>query len=534
MSNQNQSCLRFALEESIWFRKGQEVQELYSLAIEPEVTISERNQYIVIEGSLQVTGEYGGNRESQVWNQETGEVQDLQQHTVHGVMRREDDGVFVFQHHFPVDISIPSSRVDNRHAVEVDIASFDYHLPEKNCLKLMAELVITGIYDGERDDALVQTDYTEEQPLQDMEEEEYDAIQPISIQFTQEESASRMEEDGNGEYESFTVEAYAIPEDDKEEMSEPIQGKNIQVPEFIRKEEETEEEIEEGKVEAERELLGESGLVESARLPESYDWNHSSDISSQYEDIPMPNFTREDESQLLDIPFPAFSEMEGRADSSSYQKESVFEEIETISSERKEELTATESQSHHQIYAPSAFIESGDAEAPSIAERKEESSIYESPLESIHALLEQKEKQAIHERIESSFNGPPPPASSREDQIYESSGARKGVEPTFSSRPESPLEEPIDRVGAQPESSSQTTVETAKKSVSLTDFFAKKETQTQARLRVCIVQNGETLTDVASRYSLNKYDIIACNNMKEEEDIQEGQVLYIPKKTVHK
>ncbi|MFZ7945582.1 hypothetical protein [Neobacillus sp. 19] len=58
LSQENQSCLRFSLEESLWFRKGQEVEELISISLDPDITIQENDQYVTIRGSLELTGEY--------------------------------------------------------------------------------------------------------------------------------------------------------------------------------------------------------------------------------------------------------------------------------------------------------------------------------------------------------------------------------------------------------------------------------------------------------------------------------------------
>ena len=146
MSNQGQSYLRFSLEEAIWFPEGFEVSELYSLSIEPDVNVTERNEYVVIEGTLDVSGEYRGNASERA----SASKSDLQvQHRyVQSVERRSPDGMLVFNHSFPVDISIPSNRVEARRMVEIDTSSFDYTLPERKCLNLMAELQITGIYDA--------------------------------------------------------------------------------------------------------------------------------------------------------------------------------------------------------------------------------------------------------------------------------------------------------------------------------------------------------------------------------------------------
>ena len=51
-----------------------------------------------------------------------------------------------FIHRFPVDITIPSSRIAALDDIEVSIQTFDYSIPERNSLKLQADLIISGIY----------------------------------------------------------------------------------------------------------------------------------------------------------------------------------------------------------------------------------------------------------------------------------------------------------------------------------------------------------------------------------------------------
>lgn len=62
MSQENESYLRFSLEESVWFQKGQEVAELYSISLDPNVAIQESDQYVFIRGSLDLSGEYKGSQ----------------------------------------------------------------------------------------------------------------------------------------------------------------------------------------------------------------------------------------------------------------------------------------------------------------------------------------------------------------------------------------------------------------------------------------------------------------------------------------
>ncbi|MDN3018495.1 stage VI sporulation protein D [Paenibacillus sp. BSR1-1] len=146
MSQENQSCLRFSLEESLWFRKGQEVEELISISLDPDITIQENDQYVTIRGSLELTGEYKSYEESQVSEEEGFASQKF----VERVAEREGEETCEFSHRFPVDITIPNNRIQSIYDIDVLVESFDYSLPERSCLKLSAELTISGLYGTEQ------------------------------------------------------------------------------------------------------------------------------------------------------------------------------------------------------------------------------------------------------------------------------------------------------------------------------------------------------------------------------------------------
>jgi stage VI sporulation protein D len=141
LSQENQSCLRFSLEESLWFRKGQEVEELVSISLDPDITIQENDQYVTIRGSLQLTGEYKSYEETNATEDENNASQKF----VERVESREE-GNCEFSHRFPVDITIPNNRIQSIYDIDVLVESFDYSLPERSCLKLSAELTISGLY----------------------------------------------------------------------------------------------------------------------------------------------------------------------------------------------------------------------------------------------------------------------------------------------------------------------------------------------------------------------------------------------------
>ncbi|WP_342432490.1 stage VI sporulation protein D [Neobacillus sp. FSL H8-0543] len=142
LSQENQSCLRFSLEESLWFRKGQEVDELLSISLDPDITIQENDQYVTIRGSLELTGEYKSNEE----NNGSEDESVANQKYVERVDVREE-GNCEFSHRFPVDITIPNNRIQSIYDIDVIVDSFDYSFAERSCLKLSAELTISGLYD---------------------------------------------------------------------------------------------------------------------------------------------------------------------------------------------------------------------------------------------------------------------------------------------------------------------------------------------------------------------------------------------------
>jgi stage VI sporulation protein D len=212
LSQGNQSCLRFSLEESVWFQRGQEVAELVSISLDPNITIQENEQYVSIRGSLELTGEYTCHEQQQ----ENAEDQIPALRFVHSVMEREA-GVYEFLHRFPVDITIPKNRIESIYDIDINVESFDYVFPEKDRLKLNADLAITGLYGEQQHDAEQEADsadaaeelevsYREEATAEAEGEEaaEFDFPEAPAYSFVQQNEALNHEEQ-----DSFAEELYA-------------------------------------------------------------------------------------------------------------------------------------------------------------------------------------------------------------------------------------------------------------------------------------------------------------------------------------
>jgi stage VI sporulation protein D len=149
----NNSSLTFSVEESVWFQKGQEVKEVLSMSLEPEIAIEDRGDHISITGGLQLIGEYEPQAESEASLREI-----VHSHTVENVTISED-GICELSHRFPVDITIPTHKVRSLDDIYVVIDSFDYDIPEEGCLKLSADIIISGI----EQEAVRDNDYNETQ-----------------------------------------------------------------------------------------------------------------------------------------------------------------------------------------------------------------------------------------------------------------------------------------------------------------------------------------------------------------------------------
>lgn len=136
-----QSYLRFSLEESIWFKRGQEVAEFLSISLDPVISVDEYEHYITIRGALELSGEYR-------MTDGEGEELDLYDFGTRRFIQRvttREDGMSELFHRFPVDITIPKSRIFNLEDVYVTVESFDYDLGEDGRLSLVADISISGI-----------------------------------------------------------------------------------------------------------------------------------------------------------------------------------------------------------------------------------------------------------------------------------------------------------------------------------------------------------------------------------------------------
>ena len=450
LSHGNQSYLRFSLEESVWFQKGQEVDELISISLAPNITIQESDQYITIKGSLELTGEY--NREDRFEDEE--EIDDYFSHnpkTVHMVELREEEDVFAFTHQFPVEVTIPKNRIENLDDIDVTVETFDYAFPEKSCLRLSADLIILGLY-GEQQHQL----YEEEIPDLDVERDEFE----------------EEDQDDHSNHEDRDY-PYSKPDFPEIDVNEEV----LQSFEEARHEEISDE-------------------LSPFSKPEVHD--EDNEIFAPFE-VEARKTPKDEQKEDDLVAFQSFEE--------KYPDISLLKDEEPI---RKEKLQRLKNRFYRNRYGKNRPFrnryEDRPIEEPEFEELIEESTIVPEPEEPIL----RKEKEVVPEiKITSQENEETPleKVEENEEEVLEQEN------------------EPNESHGSKKKKGKKLK---NKQSITLSEFFARKEEEEHTKLKMCIIQNGDTLDILSERYEVSVSQIQRVNGIELNQDVYEGQVLYIP------
>ncbi|PRT27796.1 stage VI sporulation protein D [Bacillus thuringiensis] len=212
--------LRFSLKESVWFQKGQEVDELLSISLDPDVEIEELDHEVIVRGQLDLTGEYVARQDDSAYS-----LRELSPAKSIDYVETREDGVNELVHSFPLEISIPRNRVKVIEELYVSIEEFDYELKENGCLQLLADISITGLCDEERSE--------------DEEETVYADLEEDSAQEDENRPAPHVEEPTYkelDEWEDYAFEPFQLEERKEQELEE----EKIEEHEFVEREEEQE------------------------------------------------------------------------------------------------------------------------------------------------------------------------------------------------------------------------------------------------------------------------------------------------------
>ncbi|MDQ0232804.1 stage VI sporulation protein D [Metabacillus malikii] len=416
--SQEQKQLRFSVEESVWFQKGQEVSELLSISLDPDISIHEHDQYISIRGALQLTGEYVIDREAK---------QDEEQYVYANVryvneVQTSEDGVSILAHRFPVDITIPRNRIDNLEEVYVSIETFDYELPDEKSLKLVADLSISGILNEQ----------IEQQEEEVEAEEEVVNVEPIQ----------------------------RVESKESEEQADDIENEQI--------------------LSQANQPFSQFFEEPELNSKETADATLQSDIQEEAKEVeevilePRIENQNEPEEQILeDNKIEADFELIRAVEPEPEQNEAESVEIEVKAEEIEETVEASEQSESDELYE-SAVIEV----------RKEAEKEVEQPKEVQYTFFSKSEPTNVQQDTE---------------------------------------EDDDDR-----------DEDNTKDAHYLTSLFARDDEEDFSRVKMCIVQQGDTIEQICERYDITVQQLLRVNNFHADQDVYEGQILYIPDYSVSK
>ncbi|MFC4320971.1 stage VI sporulation protein D [Litchfieldia salsa] len=462
MTSENKSYLRFSVEESVWFQKGQEVSELVSIALDPNIVIQEHDQYVSIRGALQLTGEYRID--------ETASEEDERDFTsvriVNEVITRED-GVSELTHNFPVDITIPKNRIQNMDDVYVAIESFDYELPKRGCLELVADLSISGIYGSQQSVPSV--------------EDSQEEIEPIELNYPSSYSPERDEE---------VVEA-VTEEPPVEEVEEEVVNAVEEQP------------VKEVEQEQELELAFRGGKEDQLESPPEINFNSAE--SPEENDLSPRALVNEQDSES------------GEVETVNMNLYAVPDH--SIEESEEDLYTPFEVEARKEIY-------SADQETEVL--QTEESNLDESVPEVLNNMEPEEVIEEVIEPVTEIEPEPEPePEPVKQPQLQVELKGRPEGNYNFGTvsnrRARSAVEEQ-----EKAEQGEEAPAKRNENALYLTKIFTREHEEDFTKMKICIAQHNDSLETISERYEVSVQSLLRVNQLTEDNHINDGQLLYIP------
>lgn len=458
LPDRQQTSLKFPLEETVWFEKGHEVEDLLSISLDPTINILDEEEFVVLKGTLELSGEYNHSP----GNDTVMEDPESNRHYIQNVEIRNNE-IGEFSHRFPIDITIPKRRIADIGELEIEIYSFDYALPEKNRLQVLADIYINGLYE-------------------DKEEVILDAASLQEASESIESTEPLLEEEDRQELNQVVADETLPEEDDDQDAEREEEREEVAIEVF----QETED-TEELKTSSENENeLYESFEVEARILPELEENNDEKEENLSPFQHQLPNLHEKtpeasDPNQVIEI--KAEEEDEGNlapsglTDLDARTDVDTPEEQQTEQEDELQEVEKTLSTLFRQV--PKLTLDAF----------KEESNVQEE---------EQREPESSSIYFEESSS-----------QAVESSGLMESKEEMSSKK-----KKKKDKY----------------QSISFADFFARKEEESVSKMRVRLVQQGDSIENLAEQYNCTTQQLLRANQLNESDEVHEGQVLYIPTK----
>ncbi|WP_096435962.1 stage VI sporulation protein D [Alteribacter populi] len=336
MANEQASTLSFSIQEAVWLNRGQEIENVLSLSLDPDISIHEAEDHVTVKGNLVLTGEYRPGKEvDEAQQQRDASLSEQVSFRSIEEVRISDEGLGTIKHPFPIDVTIPRDRIHSLDDVYVNVDGFDYDLPGNGCIELQADVSITGM----RGEFPSQSNTTEQKKEEAEEEEErsfhYESVRPALEEEPQPEMRNSdylEEEEEHEEVHHEPVVNFSSSTEEENQENEPefeepetnhkegmeqvryVEETKMEVEDQYEEEESTEEEEHEGREENAlylTKMLARDNEEEFSRLRMCIiQPGESIETISERYDIPVSqlmrtnqlNEERVDEGQILYIP----------------------------------------------------------------------------------------------------------------------------------------------------------------------------------------------------------------------------------------
>ncbi|MBZ5519830.1 LysM peptidoglycan-binding domain-containing protein [Bacillus sp. KS1] len=572
--------LQFSVEESICFQKGQEVSELLSISLDPDIRVQEVNDYVSIKGSLELTGEYNIDHSSHF------EELDRELRHVEEVRARED-GTAELIHCFPVDITIPKNKVSHLNDVFVFIDAFDYQLTDSRILTIQADLAIEGLLEESElkepeiplyvapefareeminlaghhsedqnepelmirhepeipltvsEEAAQETEKNEEEipPLIRLEEEEQEAAPILREREEEQETAPILREREEEEQEAAPI---LREREEEEQEAAPIlreqEEEEQEAAPILREQEEEEQEAAPILREREEEEQENApNLREQEEVPKPVSFTEPPPpVSFQHEEEPEeaeepaimsavrnePAF-EDDSAEVQEEPkddiepvFPAFT-LTPHAEKPKIAEQPFLQKEEQPEAEpllRQSDHEASEDEDE-----PAVFQEEQAPVYREFVPERQEEEFYSAP-----KLLEEEAQDEEGFEIEVRKMAPPEEETGKPLDLSFQFSKLPPEEPAQAEQPE-----PLKPERKNEEAAPGTEQKENDNSHYLTKLFTREE-EKFSRMKICIVQQQDTIDRVCERYDITSQQLIRTNALSFDDELEEGQLLYIP------
>jgi len=474
----DQPFMKFEIREKVkHFKEDRSFNELSSLELQPIIKVYESKNQVEVNGHLVLHGEFLTKEED--WEQFFNESDGIHYHPFYNKKEEEADS---FQYQIPLSIQMPRDRVEDTAELFVVVEDFDYEILSSGEMELTAQIKLLGVHPDPKQD-------TPAEFHSNMENEEFS----FSESHTQDggvSSTEPQEEDRKNQQDKqreSQAEPKVEPMQDQEEHPKSHQEETAQPTISVEEEKNTEQRddaaqqmTENQSIKQELEEQNEGSLENETSENEGYEIEKSEDENTEKES--------EEETEASET-----------VEKAEEQTEETTAKVKIgITRKDKEAKTDGGENTVNPLYS---LFKKG---------QKNESETVEQELSAEETVQDQK-----NETDEASLK--------KEEQILEVEKEKeleKQEAEEMQPENESDLAEANEEVQAEDPKAEDTK--------EMLYSLLKGNEDNKYKLKIYLVHKEDTLEKIAEKYNLEPQELIRYNQLDSQE-LEEGQLLYLPK-----